>query len=366
MKKIHIFGLQSLRASFQIGPYHFDRVSDYDEQVKRLPQSETLRTNWNSETGEKIDTRIPGRRGDHACTYIATVDGEEPGSNLFEKDTPQLIDIVFLMRLLSGQGVYLEHELETFPARFKGELLIHDPFFIDEIGCILSSVDWLRAKNAGLGPSLYYYFRSCTSDMINFSGADIAIAWNMLASAYAAAYPPDGKEKFLEEKSKACEKLKPVLAEIGKENKGLAARISGALGSVSFDHLGDQVSHLTSSVGLLGGLDHDRVMGRLRTCVSHIRARLVHSGIFPDPKTGWTHRAQRYAVPSMRILFVLTCARLLGVKEAFYPFEEQLKTIASFFGDENPDFRGEHPFSEENSRFEERLRAASIESSPSV
>lgn len=360
MKPTPIFNLDSVwNRPFQIGAYQFSRVASYEQEVAQLYRAEKLQTSWHSDTGKETTTVIPGQRGAHACTYTATGPAEEPKSLLFAKGGTQLIDIVFVMRLFLGRGIYLEHELGTFPPHYQGELLVHDPYFIDEISRVLKEADWDRARKANLGPSLYYYFRSCTTDMINFTGADLAIAWDILATNYATAYPPLGKAEFLTRKAAALDKLKPALAEISGADQEMANRLGGTLGNVSFDYLADQAVHLIGAVGLLDGLDRERAVKRIRTFVSHVRGKLIHSGEFPVPKQGWTDRAQRYSIFAMRALYALVCARLLGVRETYYPIEEQLKDMKTFFGAEDPTFRGERPFTEKQSRFEEQLRTAS-------
>jgi hypothetical protein len=356
-----IYNFKHKSTGFMVYGYSFVRTADYDSIIKELYVSPSLTKKWDSMTGNETKEVNLGQIGRHVCTHEAKYNGAEPQSIFFQHDKA-LTDITCLIRLFSGRGVCSEFELGRYPACYSGMPLIPDGNLAVEIEKVFSTAKSDILRQLDLGISLAYYSRSNSSDLLNFFAADLAIAWEIISARYYAVFSEPSTGDSLSVKDRAVAALIEGVSSLLTSSK-YALSVRNALRK-SEPTLFNKAWFMLSNLGIVTQYDSEIAQQRIRVFLSFLRAKVVHTGKMNEVKSGFSKRAQDYVVFAMRDLLALVYLRILNIKISDVGYGHASRLAAecnAFFSQKDPKYRGERPFSENDSKFEKEWDDAIME-----
>ncbi len=348
IKEYSIFNLTDAPKNFKAGCYIFEQLPDYETRKQEVHRQEAIHEHYDTEGGEE-KTIIPKIYGEHTNTYGAKGENEPPSQ--IWKNGFQIDDVVLLLRLLSGQCVCLDHEMEIWWHYSKADHILPSsiaPRFIDDI---LTSGVLADFKKVDAHVALYFYYRAWQGTWLNFQLADLGIAWDILSSGY------DQREKqteFLKRKAEFLKEVNPFLKSLGaKYGEDLAGKAQASISNISVFSLADRIVHMVTSLGVLPNVPTDKL--REQACIfSAIRGCAVHDGIIPDSLRKFTasKRAIRYYAFVFRSLMTVVYGKLLRITNE--QMAQSIIDVTSYFL--TGEFRGEKPFTEEDSQIEAEIK----------
>ena len=355
---MEIYNLKFSLKEFSLLGYKFNRISNYNSAIEEVYTPSSNITEYHSETGEEKKYIKPEQLGRHICTYEVKHMDLEPQSIIFRNDKA-LTDIIYLIRLFSGKGAYLDFELNSYPPYYHGIQAIPDNCIPAEIEKIFSSIKPDTLNKLDLAISLNYYFRSNSSNLLNFATTDLAIAWEIISTKYYAMFSQPTTKRCLLTKEKCLLKFLGWI--ISKKYVHLIRCNLIKPEPSLFDKAWFMLSHL----GIDKEFDQDIAQYRIRVFLGFLRAKAVHTGKISEIKSGFSKRAQDYLIFAMKDLLLLVYLKILKIDIKNVRFSYTTSFISdckAFFSQKDPKYRGEKPFTENDSRFEKEWNDVLIES----
>lgn len=347
-KSHSVFNLIEAPEQFKIGAYEFTRHPDYDDRQRRVYQPTTIREQFDSGGGEtkEVSEQV---YGEHSNTYTATT-ADEPPSQLWPKGV-QIHDVVLLLRLISGRCICLDYEREIWWHYGRADHMAPvalAPRIADQV---LDKGGLLRFKDAEAHLASYYYFRSWQGTLMDFQIADLGIAWDVLSSGF------DKREKdaeFSKRKKAFLKEVRPLLDGLGTQHGAdLTRKANASIANISVYSLSDRILHMVSSLGVLPDVAPEKIREQA-ALFSAIRGCAVHDGRVPNELKSFDvpKRAIRYYAFTFRSLMTVVLGKLLGVDDSW--MAQNVADVTSYFT--KGEFRGEKPFTEEDSRLEAQIK----------
>ncbi|MDA8326740.1 MAG: hypothetical protein M0033_11050 [Nitrospiraceae bacterium] len=347
-KEYQIFNLTDAPKSFKAGNYNFEQLPDYEARKHDVYRPTTIHEHFDEDGGEEKQV-IEKIYGKHTNTYVAKSENEPP--SLLWDSSRQIDDVILVLRLLTGQCVCLDHEVEIWWHYGKADHIVPStiaPRFIDN-AIKPEILGEFRKYDAHI--AAYFYLRAWQGTCLNFQIADLGIAWDILSSGY------DQREKdkdFQKRKKEFLSEAGALLQGLGaKHGSDLAGKAQASITNISLFSLADRIVHIVTSLGVLPNVPAVKLREQAYI-FSAIRGTAVHDGTIPNKlkKFPVPKRAIRYYAFVFRSLMSVVYGKLLGIANGM--MAQNIKDVENYFL--TGEFRGEKPFREEDSRIEAEIR----------